>query len=290
MVLQGPGDDLGGGRRTLVNEDHERNVRSDGTLARHVVLRRRSAAAHARDLPALRQEEVADGESLLQVAARIAAQIQHDAGRALAGEAPHRGGHLFRSRLVEPLQAHVAHAVVQLQGVGYCRNVDDGARELHLDRLWHALPRERHLHLGAGFTGECLGHPLGGPVARIERVVNLDDDVPFQNAARLGGCVREHLAHRHAAVGHHLDLHAEAAVASAGVLLELLELFRRVQLAVRVLQLLEETAGCLLVKRPGVHGVHETLGHQRENLVEQYGAVARHTVLIDEAPGDGGDQ
>src|SRR5690606_25790393 len=290
VVLQRAGHDLRGRGGTLVNEDHQRNFGGDGAFARHVQLGRGTAAAHARDLLALRQEQVADGECLLQEAARVAAKVQQNARGALIGECLYGSRYFLGRRLIEALQTYVTHAIVQLERVRYGRNVDDCAGEVHLDGLGHALTGESNLHLGAGLAGERLGHSLGRPFARIEGIVNLDDDVTLDDAALLRGRVREHLAHGYAPVGNELDLHAESAVASAGVLLELLELFGGVQFAVRVLEFIQESARGLLVEGAGVNGIHEPLGYQRQDLVEQNGAVPGDAILKNEAPGEGGDQ
>ena len=71
---------------SLVREDDERNGRRDAALAvRAVDLRaRRCASRTLDDLLAVLQEQFAIVEALIEDAARIAAQVEDDALRALA--------------------------------------------------------------------------------------------------------------------------------------------------------------------------------------------------------------
>jgi hypothetical protein len=76
VVLQRAGDDLARRSRVAVDHDDERHRRRDRLPGGHVRLRVALPPAHARHLLAARQEEVRDGDRLLEDAARVEAQVE----------------------------------------------------------------------------------------------------------------------------------------------------------------------------------------------------------------------
>ena len=77
MVLQGAGDDLGGGRGAAVHEHHERGAVDQVARRRvHPEARIRGAAVGGDD-DARVQEVVRDRDAGLEHAARIVSQVEH---------------------------------------------------------------------------------------------------------------------------------------------------------------------------------------------------------------------
>ena len=97
VILQRAGDDLARRRRAAVGEHDDRRLRAELLVrrARHFV--RRVARAHVDDRLAVLEEERAHRERLLDDAAAIVAQVEHDAVRAVGHELRRR-----RSRLPPP--------------------------------------------------------------------------------------------------------------------------------------------------------------------------------------------
>src|SRR6185312_3978066 len=80
-----------------------------------------------------------------------------------------------------------------------------------------------------------------------------------------------------------LDLHADAAVMAAGLSGEPLQFLGRKELGVRIVQLLNKSACRFLIQCARVDTVHETIGHERQHLIEDPCAVARSMLLNYEA-------
>ena len=79
VILERAGDDLRCAGAAAVHENDERYVGNERVLAGGVDLRRGIAAADTHQLLALAQEHVADTERLIENAARVIAQVEHDA-------------------------------------------------------------------------------------------------------------------------------------------------------------------------------------------------------------------
>ena len=83
-----------------------------------------------------------------------------------------------------------------------------------------------------------------------------------------------------------LDLHADSGVPPIRLLRKGGELLGREQFAVRVVELLHDTTGCLFVQRRFAHGIDESLGDDIQHLIEHLRAVGRLTILNEEASGN----
>src|SRR5206468_8192298 len=109
---------------------------NEGSTVRDVRLRITVACANRRDLLAILQKEIADGKALVEDAARIAAEVEHDAADVLLLERSHRVLHFLGCRLVESVERDVADFLaIRAEGDlvpnrGY---VDHCAREMHFD-------------------------------------------------------------------------------------------------------------------------------------------------------------
>ena len=273
MILQRAGDDLAGRGRVAVREHDERERRRERRSARRVALHLARARAHRRDLRAVLEEQVADVDRLIDDAAAVAAQVDHDAARALACERLHRVLELLARRLVELEQRQVADLAVEQNRVRHRRDVDHRARELEHDRRGDARPREGDAHLRARISLERVRHLRQLPAVH-RLILDRDDVVAVVHAPRFGRRVRIDAAHdRHALLV--LDEHAEPGIAPAGARRELGELLGRVERRVRIVDLAYEPARRLFVQIRAGHRVDEAVGDQRQHLIEEARAVAR---------------
>ena len=159
--------------------------------------------------------------------------------------------------------------------------MDQCTGEAHLDCCRDTRTRELHRDLGARRTGEIVRDLLSRPVARLERV-DLDDPIAFMHARSLGRRIRENLADDDLSLLG-LDLHPDAAIAATGVGGELLQLFRCEQLAIWIVQFLDEAARGLLEELSALESVDEPILHQTEHLVEKELAAASRARLQHEA-------
>jgi hypothetical protein len=176
--------------------------------------------------------------------------------------------------------------VLEEEGVGDGGDVNRGSRQAMLDHLGDAGAHEPHGHLRAGRSDQCVGDLFRRPAAG-GRCVYLHDAVAFLNAGRFRRCVREYLNHGDDAVLV-LDPHSDPAVPAGGVRGEALKLLRRQELRVWIVELFDEAARRFLVQGGVVQGVDEPIGDERENLVEEPGAIARSAILQDEPADEGG--
>src|SRR5690606_8420883 len=289
VVLERARHDLGGGGGVAVHEDDDRLVADDGAAAGAVLVRRLVAVADGDDgLPAL-EEEVADVHGRVEAAAAVAAQVDDEGGRALPPQRAHRLCDLLAGVLVEALERDVAHAVVEEDRERHGRDVDDGAGEAAADRLVHPLPYERDLDLGAGPAEQAAGHLLQLQAAG-GLAVDLDDAVARAHGAALRGRVGEHAGDGGDAALV-LDLHAEPAVGGADLLAgEAGDLLGRVQCGVRVVELLDESAGGHLVDGVPVQRLDGVALDVLEDLGEQAGSVARPAILDNGPCPDGSNE
>ena len=105
-----------------------------------------SAIPNGDDILATLEEQVRHAERLIEIATAVPAQIEHERASALPGELTQRRFDLATRCLVELLHRDVANLVVEHHGKRNGRDVNDGARELRLDRLTNAAARKGDLH------------------------------------------------------------------------------------------------------------------------------------------------
>ena len=292
MILQRAGDDLARRRRSAVGEHDHRRLRVQLLVrgARHLV--GRVARPHVDDRLTRLEEERADRERLIDDAAAIVAEIQHDAVRAVGHELLRRVLDLFRRVLVERLQWDVTHVAVEHRRERHRRHVDDRALELELHGLAHAWSRERHAHRRAREATQRVGHLVDLSVRRGHRI-HLDDAIAFANSTVFRRRVRKDPTHHDTARGRRLLLfeqHSHAAISSADGPIELVVLLWREQLAVRIVQLADEAMRRLLVDVRALQRVDVPVRHDREHLIEQPGRGVRRRLLEEEPASDDRDQ
>ena len=223
MVLQGPGDDLGRRRRAPVDQHHNGHafghVAGTGVEALRVL---GPAGARGNDL-ALVQKHIRDGHGLIQQAARVVAQIEHDALQFVADFLLELGHHLLHALLrlfVEGGHAQVADLPFQARAHG--TDLDNGAGDGDVERRAPGtadgqtdVGTDAAAHLVDRFGEGQPEHRLA--VQMADQVAGLD------TGAERRGVVdgRNHLDQS----GLHGDLDSQAPELAAGLHLHLAEAF-----------------------------------------------------------------
>ena len=143
-------------------------------------------AARHDDLLALREEEVRHGDRLVEEAAGVAAQVEDELLHALLLELLPVLRELGRGRVREVLQADVADARLEHEGVRDGVRRDLRARDGHLEGLVEAGPEDRDLDLRALRALELLDD---GVDREVVDALPLDavDDVARADAEAVGG-------------------------------------------------------------------------------------------------------
>ncbi len=178
VVLERAGDDLARARAAAVHE-HDERVHGLGAGGLGALLLTPLGEADGGDDGAVEEELVGDARGLLEQAARVAAEIEHEPADGAAGlELLERGVQLGRARLLERLEPHVADAVVQAARLDRA-DLDDLAAQLEglgVLPAAFALARDPDRDLGAGLAAEA---PHGVVERHVERrlVVDLHDAV-----------------------------------------------------------------------------------------------------------------
>ena len=135
------------------------------------------------------------------------------------------------------------------------------------DRCRDAGPREPHHDLGARRADQLILRLLRGPIDDVDGI-DLNYAVAFSNTSCLSRSVREDFADDDLTLLR-LDLHTDAAIATASIGRERFELLRSEQLAVRIVELLHQAPRCFLVELASIERVDVALVHELENLIEQ---------------------
>ena len=203
VVLQRAGDDFGGRRGAAVDQHDHRHLLDarrkvpEGILAAARVVLAARREAHLRfgrppvgvdDENVLRQERGRHGDRLVQQAARIAAQVEHEAGQvARLVHVLQRLGEILGGAVLE-----LAHTDVADAGLDRLRadalDVDflarEAEREGHLDVLAHDRQHDHRARLAAH-----LLDGLGERDAAGGEIVDLDDEVAGLDAGAERGRV-----------------------------------------------------------------------------------------------------
>ena len=188
VVLERAGDDLAGARRGAVDQDHDRVV-GLGAVARRALLLAALGAADGGDDRAALQELVGDLRRLLEQAAGVAAQVEHQAlERASFLQLGERLVQLVARARLELLEADVADARLE-RAVLDRLDADLLARELEGARALPAVgavAMHPDRDLGARLAAQALHRVVERHVER-RLVVDLDDAIEPLEAARPAG-------------------------------------------------------------------------------------------------------
>ena len=276
VVLQGPADDLAGGRAEAVDQDgHRQLLRHQGRHARLVGAPPPDAGLGGHHRLVRGQEQVRHVARLVQEPARVVAQVQHEGGGSRLEQLLQGDGDLLAGHAAEGGQLHEAHAAGE-HGVVDRRDRDDPA----LDRDGHVLGRavdegrvhaaapHVELHRRARLALEALDHLLAllterGPVPNA-------DDLVVAGEARLVRRARVDRTGDREEPVLPVDVHvrADPAVLGLEVLLELLPRLRVEERGVGIHALEEALHGGLeeLVARDAVSLDVEAADHLHQGL------------------------
>jgi hypothetical protein len=167
VILQCTGDDLRrAGARAAHQRDH-RQIQKVTRLGRAIVLIGiRDAPARIDDEVALWQKAVRDANRLIEGAAGVAAQIEHQALHTLLRQLSERASEFRIGVLAEVLQLDVAGRRVEHDRRGHRRDVDLIAHDSELDRLVEGRAANRDVDRRA-FRPAQLPHRLVGIPALV---------------------------------------------------------------------------------------------------------------------------
>jgi hypothetical protein len=235
MVLEGTGDDLGGGGGAAVDQDGHRQAAGDVAGSGAQALAFGAAADTGVGYGAGFEEEVCDASGLVEEAAGIVAQVEHDAagaGSDVGEQALDSLADVGGGALVEEGQADVGD-VVFAPGDHDAR-IDQRAAQDDVAGL-SAVGHDRDADLGADVAAQALDDLGQGHVLQ-RHAVGVGDDVARHEPGAGGRGVVDGGDDDGAAFALG-DLDAEAAELAAGLLLHLARL-----LAVEALGVLVEGA------------------------------------------------
>ena len=168
------------------------------------------AAARVDDHVALGQEAIGHADRLIERAARIAAQIQQKAARALPGEILQRLAEIMIGVFRKVLQADVASVIVHHEVRGNRRNIDFVARDFEWNQLVVAGAADTELHRGALWSAQFAHGLIARPALGILGA-NARDDVAASDALLVRGRALEERLDGDIAV-HDRDRDAETVV------------------------------------------------------------------------------
>ena len=259
VVLQGTGDDLGGRRRVTVHEhDHwlVRYARSQaspvGLLAELTELLPpgRAAAGGGEDRPPL-QEHVRHEERLVEVAARVPAQVDDDSAGILEGL--ERVRDLLCRLACHSIQRHVADVSRQYGGLdgGHVHRIP-----LYGERqgLPHTRPPHGQSHRCSGGAPDAVRRRGRGP-GRGVVLVHPNDHIADLKASLCSRGAAEHGRYRDHVV-ELADGDADAGVVAGRLLFELLDLRRSEDGRIRIAQLLDQAVEGVGPQRRVAVGLH----------------------------------
>ncbi len=233
MILNGPGDDLGGGGASAIDEDHERHIEVRARAVRDVVVVRPvGAAAGVDDERALLQELVGDGDRLVQEPAGVVPEVQHELLRALHLEFHEVLVQLVLGGFREIGDAQIADVVLQEERVEDASEVDLVANDGEIERLVVARPRDGDGDFASFRTAKALHRVVELHTAGLF-AFDLRDHVARADAEAIGGRSLEGGDDGEASVPH-LDRDSETVIAPLLALLELRVLLLRQEVGVRV--------------------------------------------------------
>ena len=180
MILERAADDLRRAGAVAVDEDDERDLGVGAGLGGEVVLVGvRHPAARVHDHRALREEAVGHLDRLVQRAAGIVPEVEHQPLHPLRAELVERHAEIVVGVLGELLRADVAGLRVHHERGRDRRDRDLVARHLDVDQLVVARALERNLDEGALRPPEHLDGAVGqrGPGQRLPLFVLPGADV-----------------------------------------------------------------------------------------------------------------
>ena len=211
------------------------------------------------------QEFVGDQNRLIEIAARIAPEVEDQFGDAFRPQRSQRLLHLRGGGAGELPQFDVTDAV----GDAECRfdALDRNlvAYDIDADQLTDSLPSESEVHCRAARTAQFLHHvALRNLLSRHERVVDLDDAVAGLDSGLVARSLRDDVQHDHR-VGGHVEDHADAVELALQRFVQLLHLGSRNVDRMRI-QLLDQQRYDMFGQRIHRHRIDILVLDQRERV------------------------
>ena len=167
--------------------------------------------------------------------------------------------------------------------------MDDGAREVQLDRFRDSGPRVGDGDLRTGSATKLLRDLVDLPALRRD-AIDRDDAVAFLDACLVGGRVRKDASHDDTDARLLLEQHARAAITAVGAPIERVALLRREQLAVRIVELAHHAPRRLLEDLVVLERIDVARLDQRAHLIEEVSTRARRGLLEEKATGNDRNQ
>ena len=156
------------------------------------------------------QELVGHEDRLVEVAARVAAQVEDQPVDPLGTQLRQGLQQLLVGRPRELSQLDVARRAADAEGRLDAADRNDAAHDLHLDQIGDVLPPEAQPHGRSARSAQPLDDlVLRNAAARHERVVDLDDAVPGLDAGLVARSLRDDVEHDDR-IGGHVEDHADA--------------------------------------------------------------------------------
>ena len=216
------------------------------------------------------QEFVGDQNRLIEIAARIAPEVEDQFGDAFRPQRSQRLLHLRGGGAGELPQFDVTDAV----GDAECRfdALDRNlvAYDIDADQLADSLPSESEVHCRAARTAQFLHHvALRNLLSRHERVVDLDDAVAGLDSGLVARSLRDDVQHDHR-VGGHVEDHADAVELALQRFVQLLHLGSRNVDRMRI-QLLDQQRYDMFGQRIHRHRIDILVLDQRERVSQFVG-------------------
>ena len=213
MILQRSGDDLRRARGVSVDEHYDRHARPPFRLA--IVVRPRRvgrAAVHAHDaLPGV-EKQIGDADTLIEQAARIRTQVEHQRSHARGAQGINRAAKVDDRLLTEDRQRDVADAVAHDLRVLHGADVNFAAGQRELEGRRDSAAPHRDAHHGAGRAAQRLLRLLDGDAPQ-RLAVDIEDAITGLNPRVHRGAAGQGRDDDDPAVAH-VDLRADSRVAS----------------------------------------------------------------------------
>ena len=267
VVLEGSGDDLTGRRAARVDQDHDRVGRLGARLGRLFLIAKTVTLTDRRHDRAVVEERVGHADRLLQQAARVVPQIEHqpvDLAHLLA-QAVEMHHEIAVGVCLEVADTDIADAITQHVAL-HTLDTDVLAHNRELvgrrPTLPHDLDRDRCSRLSTEAAHRLLDVHVDGGL-----LTDLEDLVTRTKASPVGGCAVDGADDGQLAAADR-DHDAQATEAASVVGLHIGEDFGREQHAVGI-ERVEHAVDCGVLHQPQVDLVVLQVGlHEAEDLAQ----------------------
>ena len=211
------------------------------------------------------QEFVGDHDGLVEVAARVAPQVEDKFGNALRTQRIQRCLHLIEGRPGELSQLDVTDAVGNAERRFDTLDRNLVAHDVDAHQVGDTLASQPEVHGRAARAAQFLHHiALRDFLPRDERVVDLDDTVAGLDPGLVAWALRDDVQHDHR-VGRHVEDHADAVEFAFERFVDLLHL--RCRNIDRVgIELLDQQRDDVLGKRIHRHRIDILILDQRKRI------------------------